>query len=72
VAIYDTKWYLAQVEEEPPENKSKKFTQLKYCIWRLERQGQNQFLCGKVNDILKTINRDIFLKVDLPISISSR
>jgi hypothetical protein len=68
VAVYNKQWYLAQVEEEPPENECEGFTLLKY----MERRGHNQFVWGKVNDILKTINRDILLKVDPPIPISLR
>jgi hypothetical protein len=68
VAVYDRQWYLAQVEEELPENECEGFTLLKY----MERRGHNQFVWGKVHDILKTINRDILLKVDPPIPISSR
>ena len=68
VAMYDSTWYIAQVEGEEPENKCEGFTLLKY----MERKGHNQFVWGQVSDQLKTINTDILLTVEPPVPISSR
>jgi hypothetical protein len=68
VAVYDKKWYIAQVEGEDPEEECKGFTLLKY----MERRGENQFVWGQVRDTLKTNNQDILLKVEPPIPVSSR
>ena len=68
VAMYDSTWYIAQVEGEEPENECEGFTLLKY----MERKGHNQFVWGQVSDQLKTINTDILLTVEPPVPISSR
>jgi hypothetical protein len=68
VAVYDKKWYIAQVEGEDPEEECKGFTLLKY----MERRGENQFVWGQVRDTLKTNNQEILLKVEPPIPVSSR
>ncbi len=68
VAMYDNEWYVAQVEAEEPENECEGFTLLVY----MERKGPNQFMWGTTRDSLKTINRDILLRVDPPIPVSSR
>jgi len=38
----------------------------------MQRIGKNQFVWGAVPDILKTINKDILMKTDAPIPVSSR
>jgi hypothetical protein len=68
IAVYDQNWYVAQVEAEEPENECEGFTLLRY----MERKGANQFVWGKAVDTLKTINRDILLRVEPPIPVSSR
>jgi hypothetical protein len=67
-AVYDSEWYVAQVEGEEPENECDGFTLLKY----MERKGNNQFVWGAAKDKLKTINSDIIRVVDPPIPVSSR
>jgi len=61
-AVYDSKWYVAQVEGEEPENECPGFTLLKY----MERKGENQFVWGDGKDTLKTIDKDILRIVDPP------
>ncbi len=72
VAVYKAEslaeWYVAQVEGEEPEEEEEGYTLLNY----MERCGFNQFRWGKKKDVLKTRNSDILLKIDPPISVSSR
>ena len=68
VAVYESEWYIAQVEGEEPEEEVLGFTLLKY----MDRKGHNQFCWGQRADRLKTNNKDILLKVDPPIPVSSR
>jgi hypothetical protein len=68
VAVYDKTWYLAQVEAEEPEEESEGYILLKY----MERKGHNQFIWGKVCDTLKTVDKDILLRIEPPIPVSSR
>ncbi len=57
-AVYDGDWYMAQVEDEEPEEETEGYTLLKY----MERKGNT----------LKTINKDILCIVHPPIPVSSR
>ncbi len=66
-AMYDTEWYITQVEAEEPENECPGFTLLKY----MERSGPNQFVWG-CKDTLKKINTDILREVEPIIPVSSR
>ena len=68
VAVYDQEWYIAMVEGEEPEEEVDGFTMLKY----MERRGDNQFVWGTTKDTLKTNNKDILIKVDPPVPVSSR
>jgi hypothetical protein len=72
VAVYKAEslaeWYVAQVEGEEPEEEEEGYTLLNY----MERCGFNQFRWGKKKDVLKTRDRDILLKIDPPIPVSSR
>jgi len=64
VAIYYLEWYNVQVEGE----EVKGFTLLKY----MDRAGVNQLYWGERADIYITRNKDILLKMDPPIPVSSR
>ena len=68
VALYEMKWYVAQVEGEDPDEETEGFTLLDY----MHRKGFNQFSWGDRRDILKTNNKDIICAVNPPIPISSR
>lgn len=61
-AVYDSQWYIAQVEAEEPENECEGFTLLRY----MQRKGPNQFVWGEKVDTLKTINEDILSKLPPP------
>ncbi len=67
-AVYERHWYISQVEGEEPENDCDGFILLKY----MQRIGNNQFIWGRVPDLLKTIHFDILLKTDPPIPVSNR
>jgi hypothetical protein len=67
VAVYESLWYIGQVEGEEPEEETAGFTLIKY----MDRKGHNQFVWGVRDDIYKTKNSDILLQVDPPVPVVS-
>lgn len=67
-AVYDSLWYIAQVEGEEEDEEEEGFTLLRY----MNRMGPNQFFWDTKPDIFKTNNVDILCSVDPPIPVSSR
>jgi hypothetical protein len=67
VAVYDSDWYIGQVEGEDPDQEEEGYTLVKY----MEKKGHNRFVWG-TDDILKTSNNDILLLVDPPVPVSNR
>jgi hypothetical protein len=55
------------VEAEEPEEETAGFTLIKY----MDRKVHNKFVWGVREDIYKTKNSDILLKVDQPIPVVS-
>ena len=68
VALYESRWYVAQVEGEDPDEETEGFTLLHY----MNHKGFNQFSWGEKKDILKTNNKDIICAIGPPIPVSSR
>ena len=68
VAVYEGRWYIAQVEGEDPDEETEGFTLLLY----MDHKGFNQFSWGEKKDILKTNDKDIICDVRPPIPVSSR
>ncbi len=59
--------YIGPVEAEEPEEETAGFTLIKY----MDRKVHNKFVWGVCEDIYKTNNSDILLKVDQPIPVVS-
>ena len=68
VALYESRWYVAQVEGEDPDEETEGFTLLHY----MNHKGFNQFSWGEKKDILKTNDKDIICAIGPPIPVSSR
>jgi hypothetical protein len=67
VVMYESLWYIGQVEAEETEEETAGFTQIKY----MGRKEHNKFVCSVREDTYKTKNSDILLKVDPPIPVVS-
>ncbi len=66
VAMYESLWYIGQVEAEETEKETAGFTQIKY----MDKKA-HEFVWGGREDTYKTKNSDILLKVDPPIPVVS-
>jgi hypothetical protein len=55
VAVYESLWYIGQVEAEEPEEETAGFTLIKY----MDSKAPNKFVWGVREDICKTKNSPI-------------
>ncbi len=67
VAMYDTSWFLGQVEGCDLDEEKDGYTFVKY----MEKKGENKFAFTK-SDMMFTLNSDILMSVDHPEPVSNR